>query len=273
MILKLIWSTSQDQLYFDVINDDLAVWFVKQSTTLGQNRFQIGDQLIDTILNPQDSQSLIAQEIAYVQTTNEILTKLRLPIFDLPNDWYDQTQLNRLHKDWAQLRYQQPRLTELLYKIDRKYFEAYQEMNCHIHLIERSFQYRFRDKMHWRANNPFQQKAYDWQMCHLYLEYPGHGRNAYEKFQWMDDGQDADRDNNNWENIDAFVGVNLGRPYKIEPPQEFLGWCQKQNLVPHGYTLPLANLMNWKDQLARARYIFAQNVGVTNNYFSLEITE
>jgi hypothetical protein len=158
-----------------------------------------------------------------------------------------------------------------LYKLDKKYYEAYQEMNCHIHLIEQSFQYRFRDNTHWRVPNPFQNQIQQWQVCHLYLEYPGHGRNAYEQFQWMDDSADASRDSNNWDNIDAFLGMNLVKPYRVDPPTEFLDWCKKQNLVPHGYTQPIANLVGWQKQLPSARNIVTKNVTIQDNYFSLAI--
>lgn len=273
MRLRLLWNHTQDELLLDVINQDLMSWFVEQSTVNGKNQYSLGNQIIDKLVESRDTEVLIAEEVQYIKQVNEILTKLKLPTFDLPTDWFDQSQLNKLHKDWAETRFQQPKLTELLYKIDKKYFEAYQEMNCHIHLIERSFEYRFRDTAHWRINNPFQHNAYDWQVCHLYIEYPGHGRNAYEKFQWIDDAQDISRDINNWDNIDSFLGMNLVRPYKTSPPDEFLQWCKQQNLVPHGYTLPLANLSDWRNQLPRARNILTKNVKIQDNYFSLEIIE
>ena len=186
MQLKLSWNETQDALIFDVINEDVAEWFVKQSNTVGINRYNLGDQVIDVLSRPSDTTRLINEEIEYVNCVNSILDKFKIPKFQLPDDWYDQKQLNKLHKDWAENRQNIPKLTELLYKIDKKYFEAYQEMNCHIHLIERSFRYRFRDTTHWRIDNPFKHTHYEWQVCHLYLEYPGHGRNAFEKFQWMD---------------------------------------------------------------------------------------
>lgn len=271
MRLKLTWNETQDELLFDVVNQDLTTWFVEQSMSAGQNKYTLGDQVIDKIVKPCDTAILIEQEIEYINTVNDVLAKLKLPRFDLPTDWFDQQQLNKLHKDWAETRYKHPKLTELLYKIDKKYYEAYQEMNCHIHLIERSFQYRFRDNSHWRITNPFQNQMFEWQVCHLYLEYPGHGRNAYEKFQWMDDGADGDRDINNWDNIDSFLGMNLVKPYRVEPPPEFVEWCNQQNLVPHGYTQPIANLVEWQKQLPQARNIVTKNVTIQDNYFSLQI--
>jgi hypothetical protein len=271
MKLKIVWSATQDEILFDVINEDLAGWFVEKSSTQGKNRYQVGDQIIDGLLFPSTTETFIEQEVEYVRTINEILTKLKLPTFESPTDWFDQAQLNKLHKDWAETRYQIPKLSELLYKIDKKYYDAYQEMNCHIHLIEQSFFYRFRDTTHWRIPNPFQNKFYEWEACHLYIEYPGHGRNAYEKFEWIDDGDDFDRDINNWDNIDSVLGMKLARPHKITPPQEFLDWCKQKQLVPHSYKLPLANVSDWRNQLARARNIVTKNVKIPDNYFSLEI--
>jgi hypothetical protein len=155
--------------------------------------------------------------------------------------------------------------------MDKELFEAYQEMNCHIHFIEQSFKYKFRDPVNWRVQNPFKSNSYDWELSHLYIEYPGHGRCAIEKFQYMDIGEDMERDNTNWDNIDAFVGIQLNRPYKMNPPSEFLAWCQEKNLVPSNYNIPLANLTNWKENLTKARQIVTKNVIIQDNYFSLHL--
>jgi hypothetical protein len=271
MQLKLTWNNTKDFLLFDVINEDLAVWFVNQSQTLGNN-YSVGDQIIDILRQTTNTERLIKEEIAYIDTVNDILTRLKLPVFNKPTNWYDQKQLNTLHKDWANTRYANPKLTELLYKIDKKFYEAYQEMNCHIHLIERSFNHRFRDPHHWSADNPFKNNNYDWEVSHLYIDYPGHGRCAFEKFQWLDTNDtDMWNDSNNWDNIDSFVGLNLVRPYKFNPPGEFLAWCKEKNLVPYGYDIALANLTDWKNTLATAKQLVTKNIKIADNSFSLEL--
>jgi hypothetical protein len=271
MQLKLTWNATQDFLLFDIINQDLAAWFVEQTNTVGVNRYELGDQIIDLFNKKTDADQLIQEEIAYVDTVNEILAKLKLPQFTKPTNWHDQHQLNRLHKDWGNTRKQLPKLTELLYKIDKKYYQAYQEMNCHIHLIESAFQYDFRDNTHWRVDNPFKDTFFDWQVCHLYLKYPGHGRHAFEKFRNFDEQEDIYEDDVNWTNIDSFLGMNLVRPYHLEPPTEFLDWCKTFNMVPHERTIPLANLTDWPNTLKDARQVVSQNVKITDNYFCLEI--
>lgn len=272
MKIKLTWNLTADTLLFDVINQDLANWFVQSSQQLG-NRYSAGDQVIDTIRKNLDTNKLIQEEIAYIETVNKQLTLLKMPIFDLPSNWHDQRQLNKLHKDWGETRLKWPKLSELFYKIDKKIFEAYQEMNCHIHLIEKSFSYQFRDPTHWRIDNPFKDDSYDWEVCHLYITYPGHGRLAFEKFVNMDIYDDIYRDNVNWDNIDAALGINLVRPYKETPPQEFLNWCTETKLIPHTYTLPLANLVNWEENLTIARQNITKNIAIQDNHFSLEITD
>jgi hypothetical protein len=194
-----------------------------------------------------NTEKLIKEEKEYIAKVNQTLASLKMPLFKEPENYYDQHQLNHLHKDWADTRKQWPKLTELFYKMDKELFEAYQEMNCHIHFIEQSFKYKFRDPGNWRVQNPFKSNSYDWESSHLYIDYPGHGRCAIEKFQHMDTGEDMERDNNNWDNVDAFIGIQLNRPYKMSPPPEFLAWCQEKNLVPSNYNIPLANLTNWKE--------------------------
>ncbi len=270
MRIQLTWKSTDDTLLFDVINQDLASWFVQTSQQLG-NCFSLGDQVIDILSAKPSANKLIQEEINYIETVNKQLTLLKMPIFDLPSNWYDQRQLNKLHKDWGDTRLKWPKLTELFYKIDKKIFEAYQEMNCHIHLIENSFEYQFRDPIHWRVNNPFKDTSYNWEVCHLFLTYPGHGREAFEKFSHMDTYDDIYRDNVNWDNIDSAIGIKLGRPYKETPPQEFLDWCKEKKLTPHTRTLPLANLVNWENDLTMARQITTENIKIPNNNFSLTI--
>jgi len=271
MRIKLIWEKTGDCLSFDVINEDIAIWFIEQSKTIGDNKYSPGNQVVDKILSKRHTDKLIEEEKEYISIVNRGLASLKMPLITEPENYYDQKQLNRLHKDWAETREKWPKLTELFFKLDKKLFEAYQEMNCHIHLIERSFEYRFRDSAHWRIPNPFKENAYDWEVCHLYIEYPGHGRQAFEKFEWLDHDDDMQRDINNWDNIDSFVGINLVRPYKKVPPPEFLLWCQEKNLVPMEYTLPLANLTDWKENLTKARQVFTENAIIEGNYFALEI--
>ena len=270
MKIQLTWKLTNDVLLFDVINSDLALWFIQTSQQLG-NRYGVADQIIDTLLAKPKTDKLINQEIAYIETVNKHLDRLKMPVFLMPSNWYDQQQLNRLHKDWGETRQKWPKLTELFYKIDPEIYAAYQEMNCHIHLIEESFLYRFQDPTHWRVDNPLKDHSYDWEVCHLYINYPGHGREAFEKFQNLDIYDDIHRDNVNWDNIDGSIGIKLVRPYKETPPQEFLDWCKEKKLIPHTKTLPLANLVNWKENLTMARQLVTKNVTIQDNYFSLEI--
>jgi hypothetical protein len=270
MKIQLTWALTNDMLLFDVINQDLATWFVQTSQQLG-NQYGPGDQVIDAILKKSNTNKLIREEIDYIETVNKQLSLLKMPVFDLPSNWYDQRQLNKLHKDWAETRQKWPKLSDLFYKIDKKLFEAYQEMNCHIHLIEDSFFYRFRDPTQWRVDNPFKDSIYDWEVSHLYIIYPGHGREAFEKFRNMDTCDDIYRDNVNWDNIDSAVEIKLVRPYKETPPQEFLDWCKEKKLTPHTKTLPLANLANWENDLTMARQITTENIKIPNNNFSLTI--
>lgn len=270
MKIQLTWSLTNDVLLFDAINQDLAQWFVQTSQQLG-NQYSTADQKIDTILKSSNTDKLIQEEIRYIETVNKQLMLLKMPVIEVPSNWYDQKQLNKLHKDWGETRQKWPKLSELFYKIDRKIFEAYQEMNCHIHLIEESFLYRFRDSTHWRVDNPFKDNSYDWETCNLYIHYPGHGREAFEKFRNMDIYDDIYRDNVNWNNVDAYVGIKLSRPYKETPPEEFLDWCKEKKLIPHTKTLPLGNLVDWEHNLTRAKQIMTENVIIKDNHFSLEV--
>jgi len=271
MKIKLHWYNTDNYVYFDAINQDLAEWFINTSQQLGNN-YSTANLVTDVPRRSHDTVNLIEEISRDISKINHFLTTVKQMPVNVPNNWCDQKQLNRLHKDWANTRFRWPKLTELLYKIDTSLFDSYHRMNCHIHLIEESFLYDFRDPTHWRVSNPFKNTTYEWQCCHLSIRYPGHGRFAFEKFENLDeDPADMDVDNVNWDNIDPTINVNLCRPYKMTPPPEFLSWCESKKLVPHGCILPLANIEDWRNNLTRTRELFMKNSQTPNNHFSLSI--
>jgi hypothetical protein len=273
MKIKLKWQDTKDEILFDVINQDIAKWFVEQSMALG-NDYTQANMITDLPLRTDDTDTLISEINSAIDNVNAFLKKMKMPEFVKPANWYDQDQLNRLHKDWAETRYKWPKLPELLYQRDRQVFDDYQKTNCHIHLVEKSFVHCLRAESHWRLPNPFKNNFYQWQECHLFVVYPGHGREAFEKFQNLDDNvDDIEIDNCNWDNIDSFFKVSFRRPYKLTPPEEFLTWCANQNLIPHREHLALANLADWKNNLTKARELFAKNIKIKYNICSLEIVE
>lgn len=270
MQLQIIWKKTRDYLLFDVINKDLVLWFVENNKRL-DSEYSIADQVIDILMKSSSTEKVINEEIAYIDKVNSALQKLKIPLIEKPRDWFDQKQLNKLHKDWTETRFRWPKLSEIFYKIDLELYRAYQEMNCHIHLIERSFDYSFRAIEYWSLDNPFNEKWFEWQESHLYMTYPGHGRHAFEQFEWLDDDEDMFRGMNNWNNIDSFLNIRLRRPYKIQPPAEFLSWCEEKNIVPNQYHIPLANLTDWRNTLTSARHTVTKNIGIQDNHFFLDI--
>jgi len=270
MKIKLTWHKTDDELFFDVANKEFVKWFVETSQEKGNN-YSEGGQVIDGISFPRITQQRIDEQIKYIDTVNKALASLRMPLLSKPDNWYDQRQLNKLHKDWAQTEMKWPKLSELLYKMDKKIYEAFQEMNCHTHLIETSFVYSFRDQSNWRVLNPFKDQYIPWEFSNLYLIYPGHGRFSFEKFINLDVYDDFWEDDCNWVNIDAYVGMCIRRPYRKTPPAEFLAWCKEKNIVPFDYTVPLGNLVDWENNLTMARQVVEKNVNISDNYFSLSL--
>ena len=271
MKIKLCWSNTNDCLLFDAFNEQLALWFIETSQQLGNN-YSTADMVTDIPKRSQDTSKLINEISNDIDRVNKFLVSMKQQPVPKPTNWCDQAQLNALHKNWARTRYEWPKLSAMLYKIDPTLFDSYHRMNCHIHLIEDSFNYHFRDPTHWRVDNPFKDTAYSWEHCHLAIRYPGHGREAFEKFKNLDDNiEDMELDNCNWDNIDPALTVSLTRPYTITPPGEFLAWCQDKNLKPHTSTIPLGNLFNWQTELTDARSMFMKNLQVPGNYFSLTV--
>lgn len=273
MQIKLTWQQTPDYLLFDVINPDIALWFVETSQQLG-NKYSAASMSTDIPRQADNTERLVDEITRSLEQVNKFFSSMKLPILPKPDNWADQQQLNQLHKSWAETRLKWPKLDTMLYKIDPTLFDRYHEINCHIHLIEKSFHYDCRDSNNWRVPNPFKHHYYQWKKCHLSIIYPGHGRNAYEKFLNLDDNPDNfDIDNCNWDNIDGFINIELARPVELTPPAEFLSWCQQKNLVPNHDFIAIANLSNWRTTLIAARATFVKNLQMADNYFSLEIIE
>jgi hypothetical protein len=268
MKITATWNKTDDRLIFESINDAVCQWFV-QTCNERNTKFSTADMITDVPIRAESSLKLIAEINNAIDVLNKFMVKLKLPTITKPSDWFDQQQLNRIHKDWARTRHDYPKLPELLYKVDKEVFDSYNQTNCHIHLIENSFHHSFRDNNnHWRVENPFKNEFFDWHVCHLSLSYPGHGREAFEKFRNFDQEVFVD-DLCNWDNLDSQISMNLVRPYRLLPPPAFLDWCQDQALIPHTNTLPLANLIDWETNLAEARSIITKNTEIQDNYFTL----
>lgn len=272
MRIKLLWAVTNDELMFDAHHPDLVEWFVTTSQQLGNN-YSVSDMATDVPRRSRNNEQLIKEIDNDIDRVNEFIVRtMKQPPVDKPTNWCEQTQLNKLHKNWAVTRKKWPTLDKLLYKIDPSLFDSYHRMNCHIHLIENSFLYHFRDPRHWRVDNPFKDTTYEWEECHMALFYPGHGRTAFEKFKNLDeDLENFEIDNVNWNNVDPSININLVRPYKKQPPTEFLSWCNKYNVIPHNEFLPLGNLVDWRNNLTNARQLFMKNIKIPNNNFSLTI--
>lgn len=271
MQFLISFTQSDDVVLFDSINPALVEWFIESSKQNG-NTYSLGDQEIDKLNRSNDTDLLIQQEIDYINKVNSILKISKMPQLAMPDNWHNQQQLNRLHKDWANTRIKWPKLTELIYKkFGKDSFTAYQEMNCHIHLIENSYKYVFRDSTNWRLDNPFKNQFFNWHECNIYIKYPGHGREAFEQFTNLDIGKDMFDGMVNWDNIDALIGVNLKRPYEQSVPVEFSIWCKNHNIVAHRGTLPLGNLTDWENNLTKARQVFNKNVKIPGNCFKLDM--
>jgi hypothetical protein len=67
------------------------------------------------------------------------------------------------------------------------------------------------------------------------------------------------------------VQINPARPYKLGAPIDFILWCQEHNIVPHNVNLPIGNLVDWKNNLTKARSILRVNREQKDNYFNFSI--
>lgn len=93
---SLSWN-SNERLVFDVINKDIATFFVETSEQLG-NEWTIGDQVTDIPRRKHDVLRLIDEINLDVDRVNEFLTNTGHNIIKKPDNWFEQKQLNKLHR-------------------------------------------------------------------------------------------------------------------------------------------------------------------------------
>jgi len=261
MKLRLAWTKTGD--YFDIVATypELAEWYVS-ACNRHDNKFHADHFAEDLQFLPCDNLiKLITQNISAV---NNCLDKLRMKPIDCPDNFFDQTQLNQLHKNWIHIIQTYPKIEKLLHYFDPNLFDCFHAMNRQIHVLESSFRYTLRSSDSWREANPFPGKFFSPGIYNVVIAYTDHGRNSWEKFV-NSEVNPNDHELSQWKNIGACISINLVKPYAQSFPIEFIDYCAQHNIDVAYNQLPLGNLANI-EQLARARQMMNNNLTQNNNY-------
>lgn len=265
MNFKLYWSGTGDSFDIESVDDDLCSWFVERCNTFDSN-FTSDVYKQDRHFMPVDS--LIDDIKQKLQNVNQTLAKLKMTQLEVPTSFYDQFQLNKLHKDWIKILHAYPKIENLLYKLDATLFDDFHAINRSIHKLETSFSYTLRSVTPWREPNPFYGRTINPGVYNIVLTYPDHGRNSYEK--WVNFEEEPNDDElSQWKNIGSILTLNLVRPYQMTHSLDYLKYCEKHNVTPSYMYLPLGNLANIHNTLGPVREIMNRNLKQADNYLKV----
>lgn len=265
MTYRLTWTKTGD--YFDVnpIDSELSAWFVEQCK-LHESGFKTN--VFSTDRQTSTATQLIEQTATDLMSVNTLLAKFKLPLLEIEN-WFDQTQLNQLHKDWIMLLRDNSNIEHAMFNIDEQVFDAFHRINRQVHSLESMFVYEMRCPSLWREPNPFIDRLFDTGVFNVSILYVDHGRNAKEKFVNFDD-EPNDHELSPWRNIGANIEINLARPYFTQQPKAFLEYCAKHGIAAQDDRLPFGNLVDCKSNLANARQVMNRNHILADNYLIIE---
>ena len=265
MNFRLYWSSTGDSFDVESANDDLCAWVIDRCNEF-DSKFTSDIYKQDRHFVPADN--VIKDINQKLQNINGTLLKLKIQQLDVPTSFYNQFELNKLHKDWISVLHAYPKIENLLYKIDAALFDDFHSINRLIHQLETSFSYTLRSLTPWREPNPFYAQLITPGVYNLALTYPDHGRNSYEK--WVNFEEDPnDEELSQWKNIGSILTINLVRPYQIEYPPAYLKYCEKHNVTPSYMYLPLGNLADIYNTLGTVREIMNRNLKQADNYLRI----
>lgn len=265
MNFKIYWTQTGDEFQIESNDDELTSWYVEQCA-IWDSKFTI--EVFSEDQQPTNVDGIIDLIRQNVILVNNTLSRLKLSPLVLPNNFFDQFQINQLHKDWISLVRKHPKLENLLYKIDVKLFDSFHALNRQIHKLEESFCYRLRSREPRREINPFTNKLFTPGTYNIELEYVDFGRSSFSKFVNFDLTPN-DHELSQWMYIGENISINLVKPYQHEHSSEFITYCAKHSITPVTDKLPLGNLKDVDKTLTYAREVMDRNIILNDNYLRI----
>ena len=97
------------------------------------------------------------------------------------------------------------------------------------------------------------------------------GRSTWEKFKHWDNNVN-DTDTNDHQMLSGMVEFSLSRPLSMQPPSNYIEWCQHHNVEVTGASISLGNLIDLDKNMTDIRKILIRNTDEQNNQFFFEIS-
>lgn len=265
MNFKIYWTQTGDEFQIDSIDNELTSWYVDQCT-IWDSKFT--SEVFSEDRQPTNVNDIIDSIRQNVILVNKTLSKLKLSQLILPDNFFNQFQINQLHKDWISLIRKHPKLETLLYKIDVNLFDSFHALNRQIHKLEESFCYRLRSREPRREENPFVNRLFPTGIFNIELDYVDFGRSSFSKFANFDLTPN-DHELSQWMYIGENISINLVKPYQHEHSSEFISYCATHSITPVTDKLPLGNLKDIDKTLTYAREVMNKNIILNNNYLRI----
>lgn len=257
--MKLVWETTGDWLEITPTNHHLAAYWVDCLDQAKINKFH----LLKNSFDPQ----WVPDLKDHVTIVNDFLVnKLRISDLEsfLNKDFLNQSVLNDLHRVWVNLIKSYPKLVTLISKNSENLKFNWDQINKKIHCIEDGFNCLYLAKQHWETSNIFGNEILNFDRHQIQILFSQEGRSSFNKWMHFDNDM-TDSDTNDFYNMGSEISISLIRPLKVAPPENYVEYCQKQNIPVVGSNLNLGDFSNFETKSNEIRHVFLRNLFSENN--------
>ena len=296
MKFVLAFENSGDTIPFTGVNNDIVEYFVDQLNARNANRFAVTDGFSDRIASNIQH---LADSIADINCWIFEILDHDIGTY-LPEEYLDQTVLNRLHRDWAKSqnkvypiaykrkKYKNSKQSELIHSLfnddtpmptvgtvlsQMNLLARYNQINEGIHELEQNVSSELICfSTNWvEFKNPYPETVLTNDVCNFKIAFHHLGRALYEKYINFDLELDFD-DENNFDELVGAVSICL-RPEQTVPfSQEYVSWCQHHQRTPTGMGINAGSIDNLSTHLTQYRQILFRN-SRQNNKFSIQLNK
>ena len=249
--MKLTWQTSGDSLDIEVTSEHLVHHWID---ALPSNKFIPKEDNL-----PYKAVDRLHESIDKINKL--FIEKFDIHTFDYEEILLDQSFLNKVHRDWADVQIQHSSLVLLLEKMGEEWLQLFYDINlsfhdieheCHIKYVQEDSNTLFTHQIEGLTN---MEDYLRHGKSQIYLEYWSLGRDDYNAWQHGD----TDALISNFGKLPFAFDITLQRPYTSEYPREYVDWMNKQGKKPIGSYLPIGNFKGYRNSVGDLYSIFFRN--------------
>ena len=261
--MKLIWTQTGDCLTIIPEHHSMVEHWLHQLDQSDLHEF--------ALLTPVP-RYMISELIECVTAVNAALSRANMTLLPPDLDWLDQRNLNLLHSTYVKMQ-RDKNITAFLRKIGQQdLVNQHHQVNNIIHETESMVEYLYQAKNPnhsdpWQVPNPYGTSVLGWGVWQVEMEYQSLGRGTYEKWLNWDDNL-VDTDTDDFESLGPRVLFRICRPYRTDPPQDYIRACLSTGAPIVGGTLPIGN---FQDDIGRVRRLFHDNAVRADNKIIFEL--